>query len=199
MTTATLIGSSCPLDPHDSPDADSDVLVVKHDATNNPVGKWLIGQSLGASGNTIAAGTNGSIYVGGASSGLVDFDPGPGVVRRWVGAYSGAFVLKLDSGGGLQWVRPIVDGQLSMLAPTPDGGVIGIGWKDVTFLTRLSAGGAAVWSFPVGGPGTTAYYLASSGGRFAVAGASSGNVDMDPGPALDLIYGDITFVSRYGF
>jgi len=191
-------GSSCPLDPRDVLYNQASVLIVKHDAANTPIGKWLIGSSDSAYGTAIAAGAAGAVYVGG-DSGSVDLDPGPGVARRWLGSYSGGFIVKLDAGGGFRWARVVADGSLQALTSTPDGGVIAIATQSSPFVTRLNTDGGAIWSFAPGSSSTFPQMLASGAGRFAVAGTNSGNTDMDPGPDLDLVYGDIAFVSRYSF
>jgi hypothetical protein len=41
--------------------------------------------------------------------------------------------------------------------------------------------------------------LATSATAFTVAGISSGTQDFDPGPGVDLVFGDVAFVSRFNF
>lgn len=62
--------------------------------------------------NAISVDEQGHVYTTGffcrttpASSGIVDFDPGPGVHNLIVPAYNNAFVLKLDASGNFVWVR----------------------------------------------------------------------------------------------
>ena len=55
----------------------------------------------------IAIDRDGNVYMTGSFSGTWDFDPGPGtVIHTSVGV--DAFIAKYDSGGGLDWVVPLV-------------------------------------------------------------------------------------------
>jgi hypothetical protein len=90
---------------------------------------------------------------------------------------------------------------LSTIAATADGGVLAAGGGvDVgSFVTRLTAAGASVWSFALGGESTGVLFVSSASNSFLVSGSSSGTADFDPGPAIDPVFGDITFVSRFTF
>jgi hypothetical protein len=194
-------GTRCPIDPRVSAiDGQASVFIVKHDASNAPLGKWVIGPSETSLAVAVAAGRDGAIYVGG-NTGPTDFDPGPGVARRWLGTYSGGFILALDAAGGFRWVRTVVDGSVQALTAAPDGGVVALASQNgLWFATRVNPDGGAIWSFQSGGASATSpLSLASGAGRLAISGYSTGSVDMDPGPDLDLVYGDIAFVSRFAF
>jgi hypothetical protein len=67
------------------------------------------------------------------------------------------------------------------------------------FATRLTSNGAAVWSFLAGGESTGSHRVSSRGVRFAISGTSSGTADIDPTPGVDIIFGDVSYVSRYSF
>ena len=193
-------GSGCPLDDRPLDYTRSSIVLVKHDPTNVPLGRWVLGDNGTAS--AIAAGPAGSIYVGGTTGGnpSLDFDPGVGVVHRTTGPSGGGFILKLDANAGFRWVRVINDQSVNGLAPTPDGGVIGIGNQyGGAFATRLTTDGGSVWSFLAGGSSTYSSSVTSRGTRFAIAGNSSGTADIDPTSGVDIIFGDVTYVSRYTF
>ena len=85
------------------------------------------------------------------------------------------------------------------MAPAPDGGVIAVGTSSAAFVTRLTATGASVWTFPFGNSPVTLTSVSSNATTFAVGGTSSGTQDFDPSPAIDLLFGDIAFVSRFTF
>ena len=68
------------------------------------------------------------------------------------------------------------------------------------FLTRLTPAGVSIWSFAVGGGHAVALSTSSAGNGFVVGGTSNGGtVDFDPGPGVDPLFGEISFVSRFTF
>ena len=152
-------------------------------------GYWATG------GGSVAAGPNGSVYIGGSASGFADFDPGPGVARRLVGASStGGFIVKLGSDGSYLWDQTIPGGEIFSVAGTPDGGVIGLGYLGVT---KLDADGTAGWTFSSGQiPGM----VVSSGTGFVVTGSNgNGGTDMDPGAGVDMIGAVTLYLSRFDY
>jgi len=153
-------------------------------------GYW---QELG--GRSIAAGSNGSVYIGGGGWGFADFDPGPGVSRRLVGTpTSGGFIVKLGSDGSYLWAQVIAGGEIFAVAGAPDGGVIGSGYLGVT---KLNADGTAGFTFSGGAfPGT----VVSSGNTFVVTGQSgTKDADFDPGPGVDTVGAITLYLSRFTF
>jgi hypothetical protein len=189
-------GPGCTLSGRSSDNQQEDVLIVKIGAGGNAVGTWTIGDTFSDAGFAMTAGRDGSMYIGGTAAGRVDFDPGTGVTQRWAGLYGDGFVLKLDATGVFRWVRVLDQMQVVSLAGAPDGGVVA---GTATVVSRITADGASVWTFNAGDGGSFVRSVASAGGGFVVAGTSSGSQDFDPGPDLDLIYGDVLFVSRYTF
>jgi hypothetical protein len=155
-------------------------------------GYWPIGFAA----RSIASGPNGSLYIGGGAWGFLDFDPGPGEARRWLGARSssGGFIVKLAADGTYLWDQTLAGGEVVAVAGTPDGGVIGLGPLGVT---KLNADGTAGWTFSSGLFPVT---VASFGTGFVVSGSNGFNEsDMDPGPGVDVV-GNITlYLSRFNF
>jgi hypothetical protein len=151
----------------------------------------------------LAASPDGAMYLlGYGGGGQTILDPGPPPIQRWLPPNGGSsFILKLDAGGKLVWVSLINGPYLNTIAATADGGVLaeGVGGDVGSFVTRLTAAGASVWSFALGGDSTGLLFISSGSGFFLVSGASSGTADFDPGPAIDPVFGDITFVSRFTF
>jgi len=173
-------------------------------ATNGPAGEargmWTLGTgTLQVDAESIVAGPSGSVYVGGATSGLVDFDPGTSVAARWVGGWPGGFILKLGAGASFLWAEPIADMPMLGLAGTADGGVLGVGMSNGAIVTRLHSDGTPAWTFTSGSTATSARRVAARGTTFAVAGFSSGSGDFDPGAGIDIVFGDIVFLSRFAF
>jgi hypothetical protein len=173
-------------------------IIASYGPDGAPRGTWAMGNSIDSSTSprSIAPGPNGSVYIGGSAWGLPDFDPGPGVARRFAGGLSspgGGFIVKLASDGTYLWDQTVVDGEVLAVAGTPDGGVIGLGTLGVT---KLNADGTAGWTFSSGTfPGT----VVSSGTNFVVTGSNGNESDMDPGRGVDVV-GDLTlYLSRFNF
>jgi hypothetical protein len=162
----------------------------------SPRGYWSIGGPDALTWpRSIAAGSNGSVYIGGGAWGFPDFDPGPGVARRLVGtSLTGGFIVKLGSDGSYLWDQTIPRGEVFAVAGTPDGGVIGSGYLGVT---KLNADGTAGWTFSSGQiPGT----VVSSATGFVVTGSNGNNgTDMDPGPGVDMIGAVTLYLSRFDY
>jgi hypothetical protein len=177
-----------------------DALIVSYSAAGAARGSWTLGSGLEQVMATgAAAGPNGSIYVSGVAGGVVDLDPGPGVGNRWTGLGQGGFILKLGSDGGFNWAQGIPDASINSIAGTADGGVLATGGTSGAFVTKLNSDGTSAWTFLSGGPGTEGLTVAAQGGRFAVAGISSGSGDFDPGAGMDIVFGDIVYLSRFTF
>ena len=123
-------------------------------------------------------------------------------MQRWLdNAGGGNFVLKLDTSGKVIWVRPVNGAYLNSMAATADGGVLvaGIASDRGSLVTHFTADGASVWSFSLGGDLTRVLSISAAGNTMLIGGANSGTADFDPGPAIDPVFGDISFVSRFTF
>jgi hypothetical protein len=177
-----------------------DLVIVSYSAAGASRGLWTLGGgSVLVNAAGVAAGPNGSVYVGGASAGVIDLDPGPGVANRWAGDSPGGFILKLGSEGGFNWAQAIPGLSVNSIASTADGGVLGAGSSSGAFVTKLNSDGTSAWTFLFGGPGSGAQTVAAQGGSFVVAGTSSGSGDFDPGAGIDVVFGDIIYLSRFSF
>ena len=175
-------------------------VILSYTAAGMSRGVWSVGDgSAPVLAQAVTAGPNGSIYIGGQAQGLVDFDPGAGKAVRWASWSAGGFILKIGSNASFSWVQTIPDVPLFSIAGTPDGGVLGAGVSSGAFVTRLGPDGTAVWTFTSGGGQTTAATVVSRGATFAVAGGSNGSADFDPGADIDIVFGDILYLSRYAF
>ena len=199
-TGSVAAGPTCALGPERGTFPMDDVLIVKLNSTGTTRTAWTVGEVDSDDGWAIAAGRNGGVYVGGLASDDADMDPGPGVARRWFGAYSqSGFVLALAADGTYQWSRVLSAASIGTMAAAPDGGVIVTGFFNQSFVTRLTPTGDSVWTVPIGDSLVSVVSIASAGPWFAVAGNSTGTQDLDPGPSIDLLFGDVSFASRFKF
>lgn len=191
------VGADCAHQDPSSPSLREDLFIVKVAPTReSPQGPWLVrGASRGTAGVTLAPGADGSVYVGGVASELVDFDPGPSITTSWVGRFESGFVLKLNADGGLQWARTMQFVPVVALAGTPDGGVIAAGALS-GLVTRLTAAGVGAWTLPTV-EGTFVHRIAAGRDGFAVAGSDAGIGDFDPGSGVDVLPQAGAFLSRY--
>ena len=200
-------GYGCTLKSPPSDVQTSDALLVRLSSGGDVLTTRTFGNAVYNDGGlSLAATSGGAMYLlGYGNGGQTIFDPGPPVIQKWLPPNGGAsFVVKFDAGGKLVWVTPINGPFLSWIAVTPDGGVLAEGANgDLgtpgSFVTRLTADGGSVWSFPLGGESTGVLFISSGSNFFLASGSSSGTVDFDPGPAIDPVFGDITFVSRFTF
>jgi hypothetical protein len=193
----------CTLAPSHMGASESYVLLLKLDpATGSQLSVRTIGNGLGGTGFAIAASADGALYLIGSGVAATVFDPGPPPVQRWLdNSGGGNFVLKLDTTGKLIWVRAVNGANLNSNAATSDGGVLvaGIASDRGSLVTRFTADGASVWSFSLGGDLARVLSISAAGNTMLIGGANLGTGDFDPGPAIDPIFGDISFVSRFTF
>jgi hypothetical protein len=198
-------GDGCNLAPEPGKTIEDAVLILRLTSGGDTLSVRTFGDNpiAGSSGFGLAASSDGSMYLGGTASGNIVFDPGPPPVRRWLNNNGGGgFLLKLDATGAVLWSRSVNGPYLSSIAATPDGGVLAAGSSENygMFVTRLGPTGSSIWSFEVGPGQASALSISSSGTGFMVGGTSAGGtVDFDPGAAIDPIFGEISFVSRFTF
>jgi hypothetical protein len=85
---------------------DNDIFILKLDNSGNFIWAGNIGSTYLDVGYGIAIDqTTGNVYVSGAFSGSVDFDPGSGSTGLGSSGGKDAFVLKLDNAGNFIWAR----------------------------------------------------------------------------------------------
>ena len=105
---------------------ESDVFVVKLDATGSLQWAVQLGDSLYDNALDVAVDALGNILVAGWFEDTVDVDPGPGVVYFNVNSWNGGFLIKLDptglSGGLLQ-----LGYEVDRMIITPSGDIVAIG------------------------------------------------------------------------
>lgn len=160
-----------------------DVFVLKLDADGDFV--WAEnfgGGSYENRGFAVATDTVGNIFITGYFEGAIDFDPGPGTTLLTAVGTWNVFYLKLDTAGGLAWVKSLpvttttyyTEGAFgAKLATDPDGNLIatgrfsgtidfdpGAGSAPLTavgdhdiYVLKLDADGTFAWAKAMGGTG----------------------------------------------
>ena len=187
----------------------TDLFVVKLDGA----GQFEWGAGLGGSGpdeaRALAVDALGAVYVGGAFSGQVDFDPGEGARMLGSGGGKDGFVLKLDAAGTLLWAMALggsgsdqVNGlALNTLGEVDVAGVFsgtvdfdpGAGLLTLSsaggsdgFIAQFAPAGGLQWARGLGGLGEDAVsaVAVSSAGDVTLVGSFRGTVDFDPGAGV---------------
>ena len=188
----------------------NDAFLQKLDSDGNY--DWAI--RLGSTGNdygySVASDSSDNVLVHGYFQGTVDFDPGAGTDSRTTTGSASAYILKLDTSGGLVWVSDFdgtgyvyssergrsiaVDASDNVYATgyfneTTDFDS-GAGTSNLTsagnldvYVTKLNSAGSLQWAKALGG--STADYGRSidvdSSGNVYTTGEFSGTADFDPG------------------
>ncbi len=189
-----------------SPNGANDVFINKLDAAGNFVWAKKIGGATADAGHAINLDAAGNVYVGGAFTGTVDFDPGPGtftLASTGGPAATDAFLCKLDASGNFLWackygnlanddlVDITVDASLNVYATGSYSGTVDFdpsastytmmsnGFS--TFITKLSPAGNFIWAKSLDGSQPAAIEFDGSN-NVVTCGVFSGTLDCDPGP-----------------
>lgn len=83
----------------------ADAFILKLDANGDFLWVATFGSSLIDRAYTVDTDASGNVYIGGYFQGNVDFDPGGGISLVPSSGGDEAFVVKLDAGGTLHWVK----------------------------------------------------------------------------------------------
>jgi uncharacterized delta-60 repeat protein len=159
----------------------SDFWVVKLDSAGNVVWTKTIGGSDYDVATSIIQSSDGGYVVAGETS---SFGAGN----------SDIYVVKLDSGGNVQWTKTIggsYEDRVRSIIQSSDGGYVvagwtrsfGAGWEDI-YVVKLDSSGNVVWTKTIGGSSYDFAYsiTQSSDGGYVVAGETSsfgaGNSDI---------------------
>lgn len=192
------------------------VLVVGYGApAQAPFFKWgaaftpRSGQS-GAGSRTLALDVHGNIYMAGAFSDTVDFDPGPGTANLIANKY-GEFLVKLNASGKYQWGKSIGNPnstvEIASVAVDAQGNVYATGsfYGTVDFdpgpntVNRSAPQGGEIFVFKLDASGDFKWVSVSASGEFSfelksnsiavddqgnvyTTGQFQGGTDFDPGP-----------------
>jgi hypothetical protein len=194
-----------------APSGGADVFLSKLDAAGNFIWAKRLGGSGTGTGRAISVDADGNVYSGGAFSGLVDFDPGPGVNTINSAGGTDVFISKLNASGNFIWARHmggIYSDYCSSIALDATGNVYstggfqftadfdpgpssytfeaaGAGANDI-FISKLDAAGNFVWAKQIGGINDDIGHAIKIdiGGNVYSTGYFNGTVDFDPGPGV---------------
>jgi hypothetical protein len=83
----------------------TDIFLSKLDSSGNFIWAKRTGSTQQDQGNCIIADTLGNIYISGFFTGIVDFDPGAGIVNLSSAGSADIFILKLNTSGNFIWAR----------------------------------------------------------------------------------------------
>jgi autotransporter-associated beta strand protein len=202
----------------------ADIFVSKLDAAGDFVWARQIGGFGDDYGNSIAVGSDGSVYITGSFQYWADFDPGAGYSYLESAGYADIFVTKLDAAGNLVWARQMGGAEFdsgNSIAVANDGSVFTTGYFRVTadfnpddatynltsagsrdiFISKLDNSGNFVWAVRMGSSGTdTGYCLAVDNYRDVYStGYFQGAVDFNPGSGtsnLNSAGGEDIYISK---
>ncbi|MES1165166.1 MAG: hypothetical protein ABUR63_05370 [Verrucomicrobiota bacterium] len=181
--------------------------VLKLGADGGAQGAWVLGTGEFVSAYTVASVQDGGAIVGGTFSGSVDFDTGAGTALRSTSPFSG-FLLRLAQDGSFRWVEQLTGSNVVAAGPVT-GGVVALtlagyplpaGSVTTTFVTAFDTNRTPLWTIPIGPLSSYGRTLSVGPLGFSVVGSvDEGAVDVDPGPAAEMVSARSTFVSRFGF
>lgn len=155
----------------------------------------------------IAVTNDGHIIATGEFGGILDFDPGPGVVNLDAGFGDMLFLTKMDTSGNLVWAKELFNLNYSpnpqSMITDPNGNIYisgiygsttdfdpGVGVFNMTgsggssgFLVKLDGNGAFIWAIDVGVGGSVEpnCLALDASGNILVTGGFTGTADFDPG------------------
>lgn len=189
-----------------SPTAADNCFIQKSDSDGNVI--WIKGIiGVGTSeivGNAILSDSAGCIYVAGAYSGTVDFNPSNNQFLKTTSAVSEIFVLKLDASGNLAWVKTMegnlaaygsiakditIDFQNNLVLTGEYFGTVDFdpsGASEIpppggsVFIQKLDSAGTLIWLRTIN-PTTGNAIITDPVGNIYITGAIIGSADFDPG------------------
>jgi hypothetical protein len=190
-----------------------DVFISKLDAFGNFVWAKRVGGTAQQVGCSIALDASGDVYTMGYFTGIVDFDPGPGVFNLTSGftftpAANNRFVLKLDFSGNFVWAKVMggvaieLDHTMALDAwgniyttgcfrgmhdfdPGPGTFYLSTADSNDIFISKLDNSGNLIWAKAIGASSDEIGFSITSDafGNVYTTGYYMRTVDFDPGPA----------------
>lgn len=161
----------------------------------NPSGDFLwvkqIGGSFAEKTETIKTDNAGNILHGGFVNGLVDIDPGPGVVNIGAASQTTAYISKLSPNGDFVWGLALGVPEYVKDVTTDNQGNHYVFGTDIYngFIAKLSPAGTLQWRKELNGDNVNSLddrmaIVADSQGDIYITATLSGEVDFDPGPGF---------------
>ncbi|BDS10160.1 T9SS type A sorting domain-containing protein [Aureispira anguillae] len=192
----------------------SDVFVIKLDASGNLVWARQLSGTSSERSKSIALDNAGAVYIGGEFSGTIDCDPSNATLHNLttsLTSYNG-FLTKLDASGNFVWAKNVGGQEIEGICITSTGEVCIGGsfsntvdfdpgpnvltatansWSDI-FMTKLDAAGNLAWTrqWASSGGGTGADYgkaMSIYNNDIYLAGTFEGSVDFDPNQGVSYL------------
>ncbi|MFO0815210.1 MAG: SBBP repeat-containing protein [Gemmatales bacterium] len=186
--------------------------ILKYSSTGSTLwDKWI--NTRLSSNFQMAVSTTGNVFVCGAFSGTVDFDPGAGTKYANAGTLYSGFALKLNTNGNFGWVSPFVgltvgssngysmansialDGSGNVIVGgtyrgpvdfNPGSGTTMLPTVGGGFITKLNSGGGLGWAKAL--ESASNCYVngltVDVAGNIYASGSFNGTVDFDPGTSI---------------
>jgi hypothetical protein len=159
-----------------------DIFILKLDAFGNYFWGKQIGGTMSDISSSIELDVTGNIYLSGSFKGVVDFDPGFGVMNMVSNGGLDCFILKLNSGGNFLWVKQfggiLSDDEVNTVKTDIHGNVYSSGYFGNTtvdfnpnagvfnltainqfgagcldaFIMKMDSTGSFLWAKQIGGP-----------------------------------------------
>jgi hypothetical protein len=183
-----------------------DGFLNKWDASGNPVWAAFVAGTGHDANHAVALDGDGNVYVSGAFSDTVEFDPGNTAGDRTSAGSTDAFVVKYDSAGDFVWVKGVggssgegaygltVDPSGNLYLTGIYAGTVdfdpGVGVSSLTsagfadvFVLKLDGDGDFVWAKSMGGAaGENSFDIAvDASGNVFTTGFFNDTADFDPG------------------
>ncbi|MBN4073029.1 T9SS type A sorting domain-containing protein [Crocinitomix catalasitica] len=181
----------------------ADAFFLKLDSDGNFLWAERFGGPGWEGGNDVEFNAAGNVLMGGSFEGIVDFDPGAGVVNLDSAIAGGGFTVKLDSDGNFitasNFDIDAIDGDDNMYASfyftgtfdfdTGPGTAIltSAGSRDI-YVLKLDPGGNFLWVKQIGGTEANESRMLDidGDGNLILTSVFEGTVDFDPNAGLDL-------------
>lgn len=191
------------------------LLCITFSYVNSQAYNWAVNLSGDNSfGSALTTDADGNVYTAGMFSGIVDFDPGPGVFNLTAAAaqYGTVFVSKVDSSAGFIWAKAFYPngGPALSIAVDNAGNVYTTGYFYGTvdfdpdtgtfnltatynslntpdiFISKLNSNGDFVWAKRIGGLSADEgkSITVDATGNIYITGYYIGIVDFDPGSGV---------------
>ena len=190
----------------------TDIYVLKLDNSGNFIWAKQFGGTEGQSGRSIAVDNSGNVYSTGGFTGVVDFDPGPGINELTASDPGDMYISKLNPEGNLLWVRQFSGTgfpNAQSIALDEWGNIYTTGWFDGVvdfdpgpevfnlntsntsfdqdiFISKLNSDGVFIWAIQIGGKNadvSSAIHV-DLHGNILTTGNFRDTVDFDPGPGV---------------
>jgi hypothetical protein len=175
----------------ESADGDADAFVSRFDSRGNELWTRIYGDSAADSGNALAVGRDGAIYLAAGFEGSLTWPDGKRLAKMASAGSRDAAVIRLESDGTIAWAQRFGGkgfDEATVVAARRDGGVLvggtfrgtatvdgrqfkSRGFRDV-IVVSLDADGATQWAVQLGGPSqdTIEGIAQDSRGHIVVAG-----------------------------